>query len=81
MDAIEAAQARHQRQKLEQMAAEVGLTADELLEEAEVFFRLSLDEQLREVDRIADALQGEGMSMDDVVEIKADLVRHYRPMA
>jgi hypothetical protein len=72
-------EARRQRQKLAAMAAEVGLTVDELLDEAHEFFRLSLEEQLAEVDEIAAALQAEGLSMDDLHELKATLTREYRP--
>jgi hypothetical protein len=72
-------EAWRQRQKLTAMAAEVGLTVDELLEEAHEFFSLPLAEQLAEVDRIAPHLQAEGMTMDGIDDIKADLARYYRP--
>jgi hypothetical protein len=67
-----------QRREIAAMAAEVGLTADELLQEAREFFALPLEEQLAKVDEIATELQAEGMSWDDVAEIKATLVQHYR---
>jgi hypothetical protein len=67
-----------QRREIAAIAAEVGLTVDELLEEAELFFRMSLEEQLAEVDKIAGELRAEGLSMDDVAEIKATLVQHDR---
>jgi hypothetical protein len=69
-------EARRQRQKLAAMAAEVGLSYDEMLEEAHEFFALPLAEQLAEVDRIVPELQAEGMTMDDIDDIKADLARY-----
>jgi hypothetical protein len=72
-------EAQRQRREIAAMAAEHGLTADELLEEAELFFALPLDEQLAQVDAIAAELQAEGFSWDDVEEIKSTLVQHYRP--
>jgi hypothetical protein len=79
LDAIEAAEARRYRAMVAAIAAEYGLTYDELTKGAEAFFNLPLPKQLAEVDRIADALRAEGMSMDDVEEIKADLTRYYQP--
>ena len=76
---IEAAHARRQRQEIAAMAAEHGLTYDEFVEEAEAFFTLSLEDQLAKVDEIAAALQAEGMTMDDVDELKATLTREYKP--
>jgi hypothetical protein len=67
------------RQKITAMAAEVGLTAEELLEEAEAFFALSLEEQLAQADEIAAALQAEGLSMDDLDDLKGTLRREYKP--
>jgi hypothetical protein len=72
-------EAWRRRRAIAAMAAEVGLTAEQLLEEAEAFFSLSLEEQLAQVDEIAAALQAEGLSMDDVDELKATLTREYRP--
>jgi hypothetical protein len=76
---LEAARARRQRQEIAAMAAEHGLTYDEFMEEAEAFFALPLAEQLDKVDAIAAELQAEGFGMDDVDEIKATLIREYRP--
>jgi hypothetical protein len=70
---------RHWRREIAARAVEVGLTAEELLEEAEAFFALSLEDQLAKVDEIAAALQTEGMTMDDVDDLKAMLTREYRP--
>jgi hypothetical protein len=70
---------RRRRRAIAAMAAEVGLTAEDLLEEAHEFFALSLEEQLAKVDKIAAALQAEGFSWDDVDELKATLVREHRP--
>jgi hypothetical protein len=70
---------RRQRRMIAAMAAEVGLTADELLEEAHEFFSLSLEDQLAQVDAIAAALQAEGLTMDDVDDLKATLRREYKP--
>jgi hypothetical protein len=67
------------RREIAAMAAEVGLTADELLEEAHEFFALPLEEQLAKVDEIAAALQAEGLSMDDLDDLKTTLTRHHRP--
>jgi hypothetical protein len=79
IDAIEATERRRERQWLARMAAECGLTVDELLAEAEDFFSLPLVEQLAEVDRINEGLQAEGLSMDAIEDIKATLIRKYRP--
>jgi hypothetical protein len=46
MDALEAAQARRQYRMIAATAAEYGLSADELMEEAHEFFALPLAEQL-----------------------------------
>jgi hypothetical protein len=70
---------RRRRREITAMAAEVGLTADELLEEAHEFFSLSLEDQLAKVDAIAAALQAEGLTMDDVGDLKATLRREYKP--
>jgi hypothetical protein len=72
-------EARRRRRTIVAMAADVGLTAEELLEEAGAFFALSLEAQLAEVDEIAAALQAHGLSMDDVDDLKATLTREYRP--
>jgi hypothetical protein len=72
-------EAWRQRQEITAIAAEQGLTYDELMQEAHEFFALPLEEQLAKVDEIAAGLQAEGMSWDDVEEIKATLVQHYRP--
>jgi hypothetical protein len=61
------------------MAAAQGLTYEELLEEAAAFFGLPLATQFERVDAIAIELQAEGLSWDDVDEIKATLTREYRP--
>lgn len=79
LDALQAARARRQRRMIAAMAADVGLTAEELLEEAEAFFALSLEDQLAKVDIIAEELRAEGLSMDDLDDLKATLTRHYRP--
>jgi hypothetical protein len=67
---------RHRRRKIAAMAAEVGLTAEELLEEAHEFFALPLEGQLAQVDEIAAALQAEGVSVDG---LKGALRREYTP--
>jgi hypothetical protein len=76
---IEEARTGRQRQEIAAMAAEHGLTYDELMEEANEFFALPLEEQLAKVDAIAAELQAEGFSMDDLKELKTILVREYRP--
>jgi hypothetical protein len=76
---LERLEAEHQRRTITAMAAEQGLTYEELLEEAEEFFTLPLTEQLAKVDAIAAELQAGGLSWDDVDEIKATLTREYRP--
>jgi hypothetical protein len=73
-------QAEYQRHTITALAAEQGLTYAELLEEAERFLSQSLEEQLAEIDGLAEALQAEGMTWDDVAEIKATLRREYRPV-
>jgi hypothetical protein len=70
---------QRQRQQLTAMAAEVGLTYDELMEEAHEFFSLSLEDQLAKVDEIAEELRAEGMSADDLDDLKDTLRREYRP--
>jgi uncharacterized protein YoaH (UPF0181 family) len=72
-------EAWRQRREIAAMAAEHGSTYDQFMEEAEAFFALSLEEQLAKVDEIADALRAEGMSWGDVDELKATLIREYRP--
>jgi hypothetical protein len=76
---LEQLEAEHQRRTIPAMAAEQGLTYEELLEEAEEFFALPLTVQLDKVDAIAAELQAEGMTMDDIAGIKATLVQEYRP--
>jgi hypothetical protein len=76
---LEQLEAEHQRRTITAMAAEQGLTYEELLEEAEEFFALPLAVQLEKVDEIAAELQAEGLSMDDLNAIKATLIREYRP--
>jgi hypothetical protein len=72
-------QAEHQRRTITVIAAEQGLTYAEMMEEAERFLSQSLEEQLAEIDGIAEVLQAEGMTWDDVAEIQATLRREYRP--
>jgi hypothetical protein len=71
---------RVQRRMIATMAAEQGLTYDELLEEAQLFFSLPLVEQLATIDDIHEELCREGMSMDDIDDMKAMLIREYRPI-
>ena len=80
MDALEAAQARRQYRMIAATAAEYGLSADELLEEAHDFLALPLAEQLAEVDRIEAELRSAGFSTEDLADIKATLIREYRPV-
>jgi hypothetical protein len=80
LDAIEAARARRQRRMMAATAAEYGLSVDEFLEEAEAFFTLPLAEQLAQVDDIDAELRRQGMSMNNVADIKATLIREYRPI-
>jgi hypothetical protein len=80
LDAIEAARARRQRRMMAATAAEYGLSVDEFLEEAEAFFTLPLVEQLAQVDDIDAELRRQGMSMNNVADIKATLIREYRPI-
>jgi hypothetical protein len=77
---LEQLEAEHQRRTINAMAAEQGLTYEELLEEAEAFFALPLAVQLDKVDAIAAELQAEGLSWDDVDEITSTLTREYRPI-
>jgi hypothetical protein len=72
-------EAQRQRQEIAAVAAEHGLTYDELMQEAEAFFSLPLEDQLAKVDAIAAQLQAEGFSWDDVEEIKSTLTREYKP--
>ena len=71
---------RVQRRMIATMAAEQGLTYDEFLEEAQLFFSLPLVEQLATIDDIHEELRREGMSMDDIDDMKAMLIREYRPI-
>jgi hypothetical protein len=77
IERLEAYQLRHMYR---QIAAEFGMDPEELQAEAQDFFSQSLEHQLAEVDRLAAALQAEGMRMDDIDEIKQTLVREYRPV-
>jgi hypothetical protein len=74
LDRLEAA---HQQRRIAAMAAEVGLTPEEMLEEAETFFALPLAEQLAKVDAIAAELQAGGLSWADVEEIKTTLTQKH----
>jgi hypothetical protein len=76
---LEAAAVRRQREMVAAFARASGQTIDEVLADAEQFFALPLAEQLAEVDRIAAELEAQGMTMDDIEEIKATLIREYRP--
>jgi hypothetical protein len=76
---LEQLEAEHQRRTITAMAAEQGLTYEELMEEAAEFFALPLATQLAKVDAIAAELQAEGLSWEDVDELKATLIREYRP--
>jgi thymidine kinase len=76
---LEAAAVQRQREIVAEFARESGQTVDEVLADAEQFFALPLAEQLAEVDRIAAELEAQGMTMDDVEDIKATLIREYRP--
>jgi hypothetical protein len=71
--------AEYQRRMIAATAAEHGLTYAEFMEEAEEFFSLPLAEQLAKVDAIAAELQAEGLSWDDIDDMKATLIREYRP--
>jgi hypothetical protein len=73
-------EAARYRQQVSAIAADYGLTYIELMEEAAHFFRLPLATQLAEVDRIQAELEAEGMDMDDIADIKATLIREYRPL-
>jgi hypothetical protein len=70
-------EARRQYRMIAATAAAYGLTADELMEEAHRFFGQSLDEQLADIDHIADELRAEGLDVD---ELKSRLIREYRPI-
>jgi hypothetical protein len=77
---LEQLEAEHQQRTITAMAAEQGLTYEELMDEAAEFFALPLAVQLDKVDEIAAELEAEGLSSDDVEEIKATLTREYRPI-
>ena len=73
-------EARCHRRMIAVTAAEYGLSPHDLLEEAEVFFSQSLDQQLAEVDRLAPDLIAEGIcTAPELDDIKATLMREYRP--
>jgi len=76
---LERLEAEHQRRTITAMAAEQGLTYEELLGEAAEFFALPLAQQLEQVDAMATELQAEGLSWDQIEELKATLTREYRP--
>jgi hypothetical protein len=76
---LEKLETEHQRRTITAMAAEQGLTYEEFMEEAEAFFSLPLVEQLSKVDDIEAELRREGMSIDGIADIKATLIREYRP--
>jgi hypothetical protein len=80
LNRLERLEAEHRRRTITAMAVEQGLTYEELMEEAKVFFALPLAAQLDKVDAIAAELQAEGMTMDDIAGIKATLVQEYRPL-
>jgi hypothetical protein len=70
-------EADHRRHTIAAIAAEQGLTYEELMEEAEEFLALPLAEQLAKVDAIAAELQAGGLSWADVEEIKTTLTQKY----
>jgi protein-disulfide isomerase-like protein with CxxC motif len=76
---IERLEAWQQRQLYRQIAAEFGMDPDELQEEAEDFFSQSLEDQLAEIDRLRAEMEAEGVPWEEADEIKATLVREYRP--
>ena len=62
-----------------QTAAEFGLDPEALMEEGELFFAMSLDEQLAEVDHLAPELIAEGIcNAAEIDDIRATLWEHYR---
>jgi hypothetical protein len=78
LDAFEAAIARRQRRVVAVMAAELGLTYDELMEEAEAFLSQPLEAQLAEVDRLDAESRAQGIPWDEAEEIKATLTSKYQ---
>ncbi len=79
LERLEAAERAQQRAMVAEIAFAYGLTADEMLAEADDFFSLPLADQLREVNRLAVELAAEGLPFDDAEEVKAVLRRGYRP--
>ena len=68
---LEAAQTRRNYRRV---AAELGIDPDELLEEGEMFFAMSLSEQLAEVDALAPELIAKGiLTAQEIDGIRATL--------
>ena len=61
-------------------AAQYGITSDDLIEEARVFFALSLAEQLADIDQHEAILCAEGFTNADLADMRQTLTRYYRPM-
>jgi hypothetical protein len=73
-------EARRHRRMIAVTAAEYGLSADDLMAEAEAFFAMPLDQQVAEVDGLAPNLIAEGIcTAAELDDIKATLMREYRP--
>jgi hypothetical protein len=77
---LEAHEHDRQAQMLAATAAQYGVTRDELLEEARVFFALPLAAQLATIDQYEADLRAEGFTDADLAHMRATLTRYYRPM-
>jgi hypothetical protein len=68
------------RRSLTEAGQPYGLSADDLLDEARQFFALPLAAQLAEIESIMPQLRQQGFTDTDLVDMRALLIREYRPM-
>jgi hypothetical protein len=59
----------------------LGVSAEEILDEARRLFALPLSEQLAEVEALTPMLRGHGFTDADLADVRETLIRHDRPMA
>jgi hypothetical protein len=75
-----ALQQHYIRREAAKAGAPYSLSAEEVLDEARRLLRLSLEEQLAEVDRHEAALRRRGFTEADVAHLCDTLTKHYRPL-
>jgi hypothetical protein len=69
---------RRQRREYEQWAQEVGMTVEEMLDEAEAWLSQPLEVKLAEVEALAAESEAQGLPWPEFEWIKATLIREHR---